>query len=64
MAGASPSHQVAGQVLKKTGRHRLTLSTAVPLQDRRTTLLRTLPAASVATPKRRDIIPAKDGTWE
>jgi len=38
----SPSHRGAGQVLKKTGRDRLTPSTAVRLQDGRTAPLRTL----------------------
>ena len=38
----SLSHRGAGQVLKKTGRDRLTLSTAVRLQDGLTAPLRTL----------------------
>jgi len=38
----SPSHRGTGQVLKKTGRDRLTPSTAVGLQDERTAPLRTL----------------------
>ena len=42
----SPSHQGAGQVLKKTGRGRLTPSTAVRLQDGRTAPLRTLGEAA------------------
>jgi len=41
----SPSPRGAGQVLKKTGRDRLTPSAAVRLQDGRTAPLRTLPAA-------------------
>ena len=38
----SPSHRGAGQGLKKTGRDRLTPSTAVRLQDGRTAPLRAL----------------------
>jgi len=44
----SPSHRGAGQVLKKTGRDRLTPSTAVRLQDGRTAPLRTLPRTELA----------------
>ena len=41
----SPSHRGAGQIFKKTGRDRLTPSTAVRLQDGRTAPLRTLVSA-------------------
>jgi len=47
----SPSHRGAGQVLQKTGRDRLTPSTAVRLQDGRTAPLRTLGGLSNPLPE-------------